>query len=144
MDKINERFQNLLKEKSFPMKVIEESDAFIYKGRFSITDVHTIDFAVSLSKGDNRSVAQVVFQNIAYCKNKEEENKWLSFLNQLNREQGIYYYFSMDENQRVFMRYVCEISQDLENLFNVLVQGPYLIKTIMPQIESEFGPFIVL
>lgn len=145
MDRINQAWHDLLVQKSFTMTVIEEVDQTIYKGRFALTDVHLIDFAVSLSKSETKSLGQIVFHKVAYAKGKEERTEWLDALNQLNQHQAIYYYFVLGDDDYVFMRHMTEVTlESLEEFFNILLQGPTLIKNLIPPIEDRFGPFVVL
>lgn len=145
MDQINQAWHDLLVQKSFTMTVIEEVDQTIYKGRFALTDVHLIDFAVSLSKSETKSLGQIVFHKVAYAKGKEERSEWLDALNQLNQHQAIYYYFVLGDDDYVFMRHMTEVTlESLEEFFNILLQGPTLIKNLIPPIEDRFGPFVVL
>lgn len=145
MDQINQAWQELLIERGFAMTVAEESDHFLYQGKFALTDVHLIDFAVSLSKSDSKSLGQIVFHKVAYAKGKEERSSWLDYLNQVNQHQSIYYYFVLGDDDYVFMRYMTEVTlHNLQEFFNILLQGPTLIKNLMPLMEDHFGPFIVL
>lgn len=146
MDKLNQLWQDLLITKKFTMSVATQSDQLVYRGRFALTNCHTIDFAVSLSKSDTKSLGQIVFHKIAYSKKTDKDtNELLSYLNQLNQHQSIYYYFVLGDDGYVFMRHMTEVTPaTMEGFFNILLQGPTLIKNLMPEIEERFGPFVIL
>ncbi|MDO4432260.1 MAG: hypothetical protein Q4B80_02960 [Aerococcaceae bacterium] len=143
MDRINEAFQEILSSRGFPMKTEAKERHYEYKSRFELEETHYISIHVMLTKGEESSVGQIVFEDIAYCRNNAERAAWLEVINELNNSDGVYYYFCLSEDNRVFMRYVTEVTQNIESYFNILLQGPYLIQRIMPKLEEKFGPFVV-
>lgn len=144
MDKINLKFQKLLEERNFRMKSQELEDEWIYQGKFSIKDLHMIGMSISISKGETYSIAQVIYQKIGYIKDDRQRGEWLEYLNALNLKYGIYYYFCLDEDGYLMARYVTQVSHDLENLFQIIIQGPSLLCQIMPELEKRFGAFVIL
>lgn len=144
MDRINQRFQDELALKRFDMAAIEGEQDWIYKGRFAYRDLHIIDFAVSLTKNETKSFGQIVFNNIAYCRQTDSRLEWLDLINRLNQEQTIFYSVCLSEDNSVFMRYVTEVSDDLPNFVNILIQGPTLVSNLLKEIEDHFGTFLVL
>lgn len=128
MSDLNQLFQEMLEARGFPLKIKEEEDAFIYKGRVLIFEEHQVDFALSISKGDSECIAQIVFNQLAYLPDRAERSLWLDGLNLLNLQHGLYYYFALDDDNRVFARYVTRVSQDLENLFFILSKGGYIVE----------------
>lgn len=142
MDAINQSFQTITAAKKFPMKAIEEADKWVYKGKLALNDAHVVNFAVSITKGEKRAVAQIVYQDIAYSRSSDSRLEWLELINDLNREMGVYYYFCMDEEDTLFMRYISEVTTDFEAFFNILIQGPSLIQHTLPKIEKKFGTFV--
>lgn len=143
MDKINLHFQELLNSKGFPMKITEDQDAFLYKGSFQLEETHFVNINVQVTKGKERAVGQIVFENVAYCHKPQERFAWLEMINELNCESGVYYYFCLGKDNRVFMRYVTELADNLDPFFNILIQGPYLIKRVIEKLEKRFGAFVV-
>ncbi|WP_170242497.1 hypothetical protein [Streptococcus suis] len=144
MNTVNAAFQSLLKEKKFAMKATEKEQEWIYQGRLALSDVHLARFSVSLSKDPHYAIGQITYQQIAYMKSSDDPAQWYELVNQLNREFGVFYYFCLDEDGSLFARYVSEVSQDLAYFYHILVQGPALIKEVMPLIEERFGKFVVL
>ncbi|HEM3178589.1 TPA: hypothetical protein U0919_002162 [Streptococcus suis] len=144
MDKMNQQFQELLVRKNFKLKMYEEEEAWIYQGKLELNRLHFVDFSVSLSKGEDYSIAQITYRNIAYVKDDRTKSNWYRLLNKLNKNNGIFYYFCLDEQDALFARYVSEVSKDLEYFFHILVQGPALIKQVLPVLEEQFGKFVVL
>ena len=144
IDKINQGFQQLLEEKNFRMKAQELEDEWIYQGKLSLKELHLIGLSVSISKGESYSIAQVIYQKIGYIKDDGQRGEWMEYLNELNLKHGIYYYFCLDEEGYLMARYVTQITHDLENLFQIIVQGTKLLSQVMPELEKRFGTFIVL
>ena len=69
MDRINEKFQQFLSGKNFVLKKQETDHSWIYQGKLQITEFHMVDFAIQLDKEDKEAIYQIVFTNIAYCRN---------------------------------------------------------------------------
>lgn len=128
MSDLNQRFQELLERKGFPLKVKEEEEAVIYKGRLLIFEEHQVHFALSISKGESECIAQIVFNNLAYVPNADERTLWMEGLNILNLQHGLYYYFALDDENRIFARHVTRVSGDLEDLFYILSKGGYIVE----------------
>lgn len=128
MNLVNRRFQDLLKERNFPMKMVEEEGCYIYKGRLSVDQAQIVDFAVSLSNNDENLVGQIVFNNIAYLPEHGDKSVWLEMINQLNLHHGLYYYFAIDNDNRVFARYVTELSFEVDEFFHVLTRGGQIVR----------------
>lgn len=139
MDKVNQTFQDLLLQHQFPMKAIEEDNQWVYRGKLSISPTYLVDFAVSLAKSDKRSTCQIVFNNLAYCSAYENRDKWLNCLNSINVNQGLYYYFALDGDGRVFARYIGEVSTHLDELFYILINGGKIVRSALQVIESMVG-----
>lgn len=144
MEKLNQEFQHLLMKNDFPMKVSFENGQWLYKGKLEMTDYHILDFAVSFTQvGEtDGAVCQIVFNNVAYCKSYEKRGEWLAFLNQLNLEMGLYYYLCLENDGRIFARYVTEVHQDVQMVYDVLNTGANVMMHIIEKIESKFGPIV--
>lgn len=128
MSDLNQRFQELLEAKGFPLKVREEEEAVVYKGRLLIFEDHQVEFALSISKGESECICQIVFNHLAYLPHRDERSLWLEGINALNLQHGLYYYFALDEESRVFARHVTRVSGDIEDLFYILSKGGYIVE----------------
>lgn len=144
MERLNKEFQQLLIKNDFPMKVSFENDQWLYKGKLEVTDYHILDFVVAFSQVGERdgAVCQILFNNVAYCKSYEKRGEWLDFLNQLNVEMGLYYYLCLENDGRIFARYITEVYQDVEMVYNVLNAGVNVMIHVLEKIESKFGPIV--
>ena len=144
MERLNQEFQQLLIKNDFPMKVNFENGQWIYKGKLEVTDYHILDFVVAFSQIGERDgvVCQILFNNVAYCKSYEKRGEWLDFLNQLNVEMGLYYYLCLENDGRIFARYITEVYQDVETVYNVLNAGVNVMIHVLEKIESKFGPIV--
>ena len=144
MERLNQEFQPLLIKNDFPMKVSFENGQWLYKGKLEVTDYHILDFAVAFSQvgESDGAVCQILFNNVAYCKSYEKRGEWLDFLNQLNVEMGLYYYLCLENDGRIFARYITEVYQDVETVYNVLNAGVNVMIHVLEKIESKFGPIV--
>lgn len=145
MDAINARFCQHLEEKQFSLRFQDQSDQCVYRGKFALSQYYLIDFAVSLSKSETKSLGQIVFHKIAYDKDREARREWLDYLNAINQHQAVYYTFMIDDNDYVFMRYMTEVTPDTVATFlNILIQGPTILKALIADMEEHFGPFVIM
>ena len=127
MDAMNRNFQLLLENKNFPMQIVEEDEQFIYKGRLSVTKDYVVDFATP---------GQIIFNNVAYMNDGETREQWLEWINTLNLHHGLYYYFALEQDGRLFARHVTEVFH-VEDFFNVLSKGGHVIRHAL-SVLNEF------
>ena len=136
MDAMNRDFQRLLESKNFPMQIVEEEEQFIYKGRLSIKEDYIVDFAVAPLKADDHTTGQIIFNNVTYMAEGETREQWLEWINTFNLHHGLYYYFALEQDGRLFARYVTEVFH-VEDFFNVLSKGAHVMRHVL-SILSEF------
>ena len=144
IDQINEKFQRFLDGKKFALKKQETDQSWIYQGKLQINEFHMVDFAIQLDKEDKEAIYQIVFTNIAYCRNLEERSKWESLVNELNVEQAGSYYFCIDNDGKVFLRHIGIVKDDLEQLFRILTSAGEVIRQASQKIEHQFGVTVIL
>lgn len=129
MDKLNQGFQAVLKERGFLLKIDEQEFKVKYQGRLSLTPERLVDFALLIPKSDGREVVQVVFDKLLVCPDESGRKLTLELLNQLNLTTGLYYYFSLREDGTVFARYMLPVDPDrTEILVEVLQVGSRLVR----------------
>lgn len=151
MDRINEKFQQFLSGKNFVLKKQETDYSWIYQGKLQITEFHMVDFAIQLDdfaiqldKEDKEAIYQIVFTNIAYCRNLKEYSEWVTLINELNVEQAGSYYFCIDNDGKVFLRHIGIVKDDLEQLFRILTSAGEVIRQASQKIEHQFGVTVIL
>ena len=132
---MNVQFQALLKERNFPMQIIEEEEQFVYKGRLTISQNFIVDFVASLIKGEGDTPGQIVFQNIATMAEDETREQWLNWLNQLNLYHSLYYYFASEANGKIFARYVTQVN-DVEDFFYILSKGGTVVRNVVATLDN--------
>ena len=132
---MNVQFQALLKERNFPMQIIEEEEQFVYKGRLTISQNFIVDFVASLIKGEGDTPGQIVFQNIATMAEDETREQWLNWLNQLNLYHSLYYYFASEANGKIFGRYVTQVNH-VEDFFYILSKGGTVVRNVVATLDN--------
>ena len=132
---MNVQFQALLKERNFPMQIIEEEEQFVYKGRLTISQNFIVDFVASLMKGEGDTPGQIVFQNIATIAEGETREQWLNWLNQLNLYHSLYYYFASEANGNIFARYVTQVNH-VEDFFYILSKGGTVVRNVVATLDN--------
>lgn len=141
MTQIYDTFKELLHQNGLHMKEGEQNDAWVFKGRLAVSDHHMVDFAVLLSKQEP-STYQVVFNNVAYCKDYNQQATYLEHINQFNAQQGVYYYLALDTDGRIFARHVHLVQYDVEYCVQILLTGVNVVRQAVSYFTKTFGEFV--
>ena len=136
MANINTAFQDLLRKRRIQLQKVEREDGTIYKGRLSVSEDQMVDFAFWLENATESGAAQIIFNNIAVVESQSSRAELLEKINELNRTHGLYYYLVLDVDNRIFARYVTQVTPyDFEVLLDVFKRGPRVIKEIMKELN---------
>ncbi|KXU14547.1 hypothetical protein SINDD18_00403 [Streptococcus infantis] len=136
MANINTAFQDLLRKRKIQLQKVEREDGTIYKGRLSVSEDQMVDFAFWLENAAESGAAQIIFNNIAVVENQSSRDELLEKINELNRTHGLYYYLVLDVDNRIFARYVTQVTPyDFEVLLDVFKRGTRVIREIMKELN---------
>ena len=136
MANINTAFQDLLRKRRIQLQKVEREDGTIYKGRLSVTEDQMVDFAFWLENAAESGAAQIIFNNIAVVESQSSRAELLEKINELNRTHGLYYYLVLDVDNRIFARYVTQVTPyDFEVLLDVFKRGTRVIREIMKELN---------
>ena len=136
MANINTAFQDLLRKRRIQLQKVEREDGTIYKGRLSVSEDQMVDFAFWLENATESGAAQIIFNNIAVVESQSSRAELLEKINELNRTHGLYYYLVLDVDNRIFARYVTQVtSYDFEVLLDVFKRGTRVIREIMKELN---------
>lgn len=136
MANINTAFQDLLRKRRIQLQKVEREDGTIYKGRLSVSEDQMVDFAFWLENAAESGAAQIIFNNIAVVENQSSRDELLERINELNRTHGLYYYLVLDVDNRIFARYVTQVTPyDFEVLLDVFKRGTRVIREIMKELN---------
>ncbi|MBS4461284.1 hypothetical protein JXA27_01710 [Aerococcaceae bacterium zg-B36] len=139
MDSINKAFNELLLERSFPLKQENIAGGIMYKGQMDF-GTKTVPFAISLISEQDQGIAQLAFYSIAQCISEDQRIKWLHFINEWNDIYGTGYYLCLGRDNQVYMRYVLSVSaQSVEQIFRGVILGSTLVKQVVTEIEIQFS-----
>ena len=136
MANINTAFQDLLRKRKIQLQKVEREDGTIYKGRLSVSEDQMVDFAFWLENAAESGAAQIIFNNIAVVENQSSRDELLERINELNLTHGLYYYLVLDVDNRIFARYVTQVTPyDFEVLLDVFKRGTRVIREIMKELN---------
>ncbi|HEL1662461.1 TPA: hypothetical protein TXV04_001058 [Streptococcus suis] len=139
MERLNKRFQVFMKETGFPLKIIEEEVAFKYRGRLSLSPNEMTDFSILLPKSLGTEVVQIVFEKIGVIDQQHSREEWLCFINRMNCELGIHYYFCLREDGIIFARYVFPVQpSNVSIIYDLIRVGSGIIRQFITQMETTF------
>ncbi|HFI0563920.1 TPA: hypothetical protein ACGO35_001642 [Streptococcus suis] len=137
MERLNQRFQAFLKEEGFPLKTIEEETAFKYLGRLVLFEDQVTDFCILLPKSMGTEVVQIVFENIGEIDQRHSREEWLSFINRMNCELGIHYYFCLRGDGTIFARYVFPVHPSTVSIIHDLIRvGSGVIRQFVTRMDE--------
>lgn len=120
-----------LKGKNIPMQRKESNSEIIYQGRLSLSNYPLIDFALFLGEiSESDLVCQIAYENIASCQSESQLEMLYSFINDLNLNYALYYYFALDKNNKLFMRHVSKISNPntVSDIIEILLSGGKIVQ----------------
>ena len=134
MANINTAFQDLLRKRRIQLQKVEREDGTIYKGRLSVSEDQLVDFAFWLENASESGAAQIIFNNLTVVDDQNSRAEVLEKINELNRTHGLYYYLVLDVDNRIFARYVTQVTPyDFEVLLDVFKKGTRVIREIMKE-----------
>lgn len=135
MDLLNRTFYKLLMKHDIFLNREELFDQYRYTGKIAIDDNNCVLFTVSLSKGDEQGIIQIVYKDLYRCINHNDYNLWLEKINRLNLKNGIYYYFCISDNGDVYMRYASEVTPtQLIHEIDILKKGALILRSLWSSI----------
>lgn len=136
MANINTAFQDLLRKRRIQLQKVEREDGTIYKGRLSVSEEQLVDFAFWLENASESGAAQIIFNNLTAVDDQNSRAEVLEKINELNRTHGLYYYLVLDVDNRIFARYVTQVTPyDFEVLLDVFKKGTRVIREIMKELN---------
>ena len=136
MANINTAFQDLLRKRRIQLQKVEREDGTIYKGRLSVSEEQLVDFAFWLENASASGAAQIIFNNLTVVDDQNSRAEVLEKINELNRTHGLYYYLVLDVDNRIFARYVTQVTPyDFEVLLDVFKKGTRVIREIMKELN---------
>lgn len=131
MDRLNDQFQSILRERQFELKCTNQEKGNYYQGRLALEDGVLVDFELLLPHSDYREVVQIVFNRLAVCRDDQDKSAWLQHLNELNTHNGLHYYFCLREDGVVFARYMLPVDPDRTDILLELLQiGSHLVRQV--------------
>lgn len=143
MTRIYDTLKEQLHQNGLHMKEEEQNEAWVFKGRLAVSEHHMVDFAVLLSK-EEPATYQVVFNNVAYCKDYNQQATYLGCINEFNAQQGVYYYLALDTDGRIFARHVHLVEQDVSQCVQTLLTGVNFVRQAVAYFNDKFGEFVVV
>lgn len=138
MTNINLAFQTLLRNRQLQFQEVRREDGTIYKGRLSLNDDHIIDFAFWVENSEDSATVQIIFNNLSNVEEWPNRDDLLEKINELNRTHCLYYYLVLDIDNRIFARYVTQITlNNLENLFDIFKTGTRVVKQVVTELSRR-------
>lgn len=139
MDALNAHFQDLLAQRQFPLKTTVTPEGIQYQGRLGLDESKTVDFKIHIPRSETREVVQIVFEHLATCIDVSQRQNWLAYLNDVNTQHGVSYYFCLREDNEVFARYILPVDPDRTEVILELLQiGGHLVRTLrLDQFQIE-------
>lgn len=145
MTAIQDRWEQILEIHQMPLKKETGEGEALYQGRVALTTYHVIDFGIAITDTTGNARCQIVYNNIAYYKPSTSYQAFLEAINRLNVELGTYYYFALDNDGRVFARYVVDVTEDtIDHLYDLLVLGSRLVKQAVMRLSNTYGTYVKL
>lgn len=141
MSKITERFEELLKEKKMPLTKKEiQNGQLLYNGAFRVTKSKRLPFGIVFDSKDNPTVDyQIIYNRLTYIKDFNRKADVMELLNELNEMKAGYYRFCVRGDGEIYMRLLARTSEDIRPVYEMLVMGGSIARSLLPEIEKAVG-----
>lgn len=134
-------FEALLNEKKLPSSYKEiENGHHLYRFQFRATKETVLIVEVIIQNTDNSySDAQIIYRHVHMLRDYNSRGKALEVINDLNEMKTGYYSLFLAGDGEVFLRSLLRIGTDPRPLYDTIVLGSAIAKSLQPQLVAELG-----
>ena len=141
MSQFKQSFETLLKEKNLPFNYKEiENGHHLYRFQFRVQKSRILIVEVIIQNTDNSySDAQVIYRHIHMLSDYHKRADALELMNELNQMRTGYYSLYLGGDGEMFLRSLLRIGEDPQPLYETLVYGSSIARTLQPVLTETLG-----
>lgn len=142
MTSIVSLLDQLFEEKKMPVERQEiEGDLALYILNYQLKPNHLLRMELICPKDITRADVQMTYRYVTMLSRYEKRNEVLDVINDFNEIDSGYYTFYLANDGEVYARTLIRSGLDVEGIFEIMYQGPFIISHILPKLEGIIGEF---
>lgn len=139
---VTQLLDNLFASKDIPItKEITAENLALYTVSFHLNDKHALRLEVLCENEVERTDVQLTYRFVAFLNRYEKKDELLTLLNDLNEYKSGYFTFYLAQDGEVYLKNVTRVSDDIQSLYETLIQGPEVVRLCLRDIETITGQF---
>lgn len=132
----------LFEEKKMPVERQEvEGDLALYILNYQLKPNHVLRMEMICPKDVTRADVQMTYRYVTMLSRYEKRHEVLEVINDFNEMDSAYYTFYLANDGEVYARTLIRSGLDVESIFEIMYQGPFIISHILPKLEKIAGEF---
>lgn len=141
MSQFKQSFEALLKEKNLPFNYKEiENGHHLYRFQFRVQKSRVLIVEVIIQNTTNAySDAQVIYRHVHMLNDYNKRAEALELMNELNEMRTGYYSLYLGGDGEMFLRSLLRIGEDPQPLYETLVYGSSIARTLQPVLTETLG-----
>lgn len=132
----------VFEEKQMPVERQEiEGDLVVYILNYQLKLNHILRMELICPKDVNRADVQLTFRYVTMLSRYEKRHDVLEVINDFNESDSGYYTFYLANDGEVYARTLIRSGLDVDGIFEIMYQGPFIISHILPKLTEIAGEF---
>lgn len=132
----------IFEEKNMPIERQEiEGDLALYILNYQLKSNHVLRMEMICPKDVTRADVQLTYRYVTTLSRYEKRHEALDIVNEFNEVDSAYYTFYLADDGEVYARTLIRSGLDVESIFEIMYQGPFIISHILPKLEKITGEF---
>lgn len=132
----------IFEEKQMPVERKEiEEDLVVYILNYQLKPDHILRMEMICPKDVTRADVQLTYRYVTMVSRYEKRNDVLNVINDFNEIDSAYYTFYLANDGEVYARTLIRSGLDVDSIFEIMYQGPFIISHILPKLAEITGEF---
>lgn len=140
MTSVAEKLEQLFHEKDIPVRREEIDESLvIYVVEFNLKPTHVLRLEVIVEKDTSSCDVQIGYRYVSLLREYNKRHELFEIINQLNEAQTGYYTLYLAQDGEVYMKKLVRSGLDVQPIYEMIIQGPAIIRHILPTLEKITG-----
>lgn len=132
----------IFEEKNMPVERQEiDGDLALYILNYQLKPNHLLRMEMICPKDLTRADVQMTYRYVSMLPRYEKRHDVLEIINDFNETDSGYYTFYLANDGEIYARTLIRSGLDVEGIFEIMYQGPFIISHILPKLEQIIGEF---
>lgn len=132
----------IFEEKKMPVERQDlDGNLALYILNYQLKPNHMLRMEMICPKDVVRADVQMTYRYVTMLSRYETRHEVLEILNDFNESDAAYYTFYLANDGEVYARTLIRSGLDVEGIFEIMYQGPFIISHILPKLAEITGEF---